>query len=87
MADKNVHQKLAFSFLAEVRKALLDQYTMREIENAQSYSLKTFGADKLKPKMNYYNDNPDMITDKTDEVFQKMVDLKQNMVENIESLI
>ena len=25
--------------------------------------------------------------DKTDEVFQKMVDLKENMVENIESLI
>ena len=37
--------------------------------------------------MNHYNDNPDMIVDKTDEVFQKMVDLKENMIENIESLI
>ena len=37
--------------------------------------------------MQKYNDNPDLPLDKADEVFQKMVDLKENMVENIESLI
>ena len=60
---------------------------MREVEAAQSYSLKTFGSDHLKPIMHKYNDNPDLPVDKADEVFQKMVDLKENMVENIESLI
>ena len=65
----------------------MTRHTQRELEAAQSYSLKSFGNEHLKPKMNHYNDNPDMIVDKTDEVFQKMVDLKENMVENIESLI
>ena len=87
MADKNLHQKLAFSFLGEIRSALEDRYTKRELEAAQSYSLKTFGIDTIKPKMQIYNDNPEMIVDKTDEVFQKMVDLKENMIENIENLI
>ena len=73
--------------MAEVRKALLDQYTMREIEAAQSYSLKTFGSNLLKPKMVHYNDNPDIEVDKTSELFNKMNDLKSDMIENIESLI
>ena len=87
MADKNLHQKLAFSFLGEIRSALEERYTKRELEAAQSYSLKTFGIDTIKPKMQIYNDNPEMIVDKTDEVFQKMVDLKEYMIENIENLI
>ena len=64
-----------------------DRYTKRELEAAQSYSLKTFGSEGIKPKMQMYNDNPDKIIDKTDEVFKKMVDLKENMIENIENLI
>jgi len=50
-------------------------------------SLKSFGAEWLKPKMNFYNENPDTVTDKADEVLKKMLNLKEDMVENIESLI
>ena len=41
----------------------------------------------LKPKMNHYNENPDIVVDKTDELFNKMNDLKEQMVENISSLV
>ena len=34
-----------------------------------------------------YNSNPNMVTDKADQLFQNMMNLKENMVENIESLI
>jgi len=51
MTDKNVAQKLAFQFLGDVRQTLLNQYSQHEIEAAQTYSLKTFGSEFLKPKM------------------------------------
>ena len=41
----------------------------------------------MKPKMNFYNENPDTVTDKADEILHKMLNLKEDMVENIESLI
>ena len=41
----------------------------------------------MKPKMNFYNENPDCATDKADELLNKMLTLKEDMVENIESLI
>lgn len=37
--------------------------------------------------MNHYNDNPDIVVDKTDVLFTKMNDLKDNMIENINSLV
>jgi hypothetical protein len=37
--------------------------------------------------MTFYNDNPDTVSDKADEILQKMLNLKEDMVENIESLI
>ena len=37
--------------------------------------------------MTWYNENPNAVTDKADEVLQKMLNLKEDMVENIESLI
>ena len=37
--------------------------------------------------MVHYNDNPDIEVDKTSELFNKMNDLKSDMIENIESLI
>jgi hypothetical protein len=49
--------------------------------------LKSFGIEILKPKMNHYNDNPDIVVDKTDVLFTKMNDLKDNMIENINSLV
>ena len=66
---------------------MTDNYSQRDIEMSNAYSLKSFGTHHLKPLMQQYNDNPNLAMDKTDEVFQKMVDLKENMVENIESLI
>ncbi len=87
MADKEVNQKLAFTFLQDVRQAFVDTYTSRDIENATSFSLKSFGNETLRPKMQQYNDNPDLVKDKADELLQNMLDLKENMVENIDKLI
>ena len=41
----------------------------------------------MKPKMQYYNDNPNAFSDKTDEVLKNMLNLKEDMIENIENLI
>jgi hypothetical protein len=37
--------------------------------------------------MQAYNDNPEMFNDKADQLLNDMLHLKDNMVENIESLI
>ena len=37
--------------------------------------------------MQMYNDNPGMVQDKADVLLNQMIDLKENMVENIENLI
>ena len=87
MADKEVSQNLAFTFLQDCRKSFFEVYSHRDIENATAYGLKTFGSEYLKPKMQLYNDNPGMVKDKTDELLKNMLDLKENMVENIENLI
>ena len=49
--------------------------------------MKSFGIQCLKPKMELYNDNPTIANDKADKLLQDMMHLKDNMVENIESLI
>lgn len=54
---------------------------------AKGYSLKSFGVEFLKPKMMAYNNNPELFNDKADKVLKDMLHLKDNMVENIESLI
>ena len=41
----------------------------------------------MKQKLEIYNENPELVKDKADELLEKMVDLKENMIENIESLI
>lgn len=87
MADKTVERKLAFTFLQDVRQTFMDIYTQRDIENARGYSLKSFGHEYLRPKMQMYNDNPHLMNDKADELLKNMLNLKDNMVENIESLI
>ena len=87
MADKECTQKLAFTFLQDLRQKFFDIYTPHEIENAKSYSLKSFGFEWVKPKMQLYNDNPDIAKDKTDQVLQSMLSLKEDMVENIDKLI
>ena len=87
MADKEVTQKLAFTFLQDARQTFFETYTHREIEAATAYGLKTFGQEFLKPKMQLYNDNPELVQDKAELLLKNMLDLKENMVENIESLI
>ena len=87
MADNQVNNKLAFTFLEDIRQLLVENYTTRDIENAKSYSLKSFGTEFIKPRMQMYNSNPNIVTDKADQLFQNMMNLKENMVENIESLI
>lgn len=37
--------------------------------------------------MNLYNENPTMVKDKADVVLENMINLKEDMVENIENLI
>ena len=34
-----------------------------------------------------YNDNPDMVKDQTDEVYKKLLGLKDDMIENINDLV
>ena len=50
MTDKTIQKKIAFAFMQDVRKTLLNEYTGRELENAKAYSLNTF-TDKLREKM------------------------------------
>ena len=87
MADKKVEKKLAFTFLQDIRKTFLNTYSMHDVNSAKGYSLKSFGVEFLKPKMSTYNDNPELFNDKADQVLKDMMHLKDNMVENIESLI
>ena len=89
MADKEVSKKLAFMFIQEIRGAFYEQYTKTEIDNAKGYSLKSFGNQVLKPKLEMYNDNPAIADneDKANKVLADMKHLKDSMVENIESLI
>ena len=39
MTDKQYKRKLAFAFLADTKKSLLNYYTSRDIMNAQAYQL------------------------------------------------
>lgn len=87
MADKSVAKKLAFTFLQDIRKTFEETYSQHDIEQAKGYSLKSFGVEFLKPKMVAYNENPTAFNDKADQLLKDMMHLKDNMVENIESLI
>ena len=42
MTDKQFPRKMSFAFLQDVKKSLLDQYTSRDLSNAQNNSLTTF---------------------------------------------
>ena len=68
MADKDVNKKLAFSFLQDVRQCFLDKYSTHDIDVASGFALKSFGNLYMKPKMNFYNENPDCANDKADEL-------------------
>ena len=68
MADKNVERKLAFTFIQDVRNTFQETYTKNDIDNAKGYSLKSFGIQCLKPKMELYNDNPTIANDKADKL-------------------
>ena len=88
MCDKTTDKKLAFMFIQDVRKTFLDTYTPREIDLAKGYSLKSFGSQFIKPKMEMYNENPTIANDdKAEKLLSDMKYLKDNMVENIEALI
>ena len=50
MTDKTLPKKVAFAFLADLRKTLLSTYSAREIENARAYSISTF-TDKIREKI------------------------------------
>ena len=71
-----------------MKKTFEDTYTSKDIELAKGYSLKSFGSQFMKPKMEMYNDNPDLVNDdKAEKLLSQMKNLKNSMVENIESLI
>ena len=50
MTDKKFERKMSFAFLQDVKKALLEYYTQRDLTNAQPYSLTTFN-DTIQDKM------------------------------------
>jgi len=45
MTSKDAQRKLAYTFLADVRKRLLEVYSSRELMNARAFGLKTFTAE------------------------------------------
>lgn len=49
MTDKAIQKKIAFAFMQDVKKTLINCYTARELENAKAYSLATF-TEKLREK-------------------------------------
>ena len=65
MTDKVMVKKVAFAFLQDLRKTLLNIYTAREIENAKAYSISTF-TENIREKIKYYNNNSHIMNDKTD---------------------
>jgi len=54
MTSKQTQPRLAFTFLADVRKRLYETYNSYELENAKAFALKTFTSE-LKDKMVSYN--------------------------------
>ena len=50
MTSKQTQSRLAFTFLADVRKRLFEVYNSYELENAKAFGLKTFSPE-LKEKM------------------------------------
>ena len=50
MTSKDMQKKLAFAFLADVRKRLFDFYSTHELQNAKAFGLKTFSSE-LKEKV------------------------------------
>jgi len=50
MTDKKLNKKVAFAFLSDLRKDLMQTYTPRELENAKAYGLSTF-TDKIRLKI------------------------------------
>lgn len=42
MTDKAINKKIPFACMQDVRKSLLQTYSLREIENAKAYGLQTF---------------------------------------------
>ena len=50
MTSNQTQSRLAFTFLADVRKRLLESYNTYELENAKAFALKTFTVE-LKDKM------------------------------------
>jgi hypothetical protein len=45
MTSKESQRKLAFTFLAELRKRILEVYSSRELMNSRAFGLKTFTAE------------------------------------------
>lgn len=65
MTDKKFERKLAFAFLQDVKKALLEHYSTRDLTNATAGSLGTF-SQTIAEKIEFWNSNPVGYGDKTD---------------------
>ena len=83
MTDKKINKKQAFAFLQDVKKALLNYYTATEIQKARAYQLETF-TETIKDKIEFYNSNPVGYSDKTDQLFNELNNLKAQMIENLD---
>ena len=71
MTDKTMVKKVAFAFLADLRKTLLQTYSAREIENAKAYSISSF-TEKIREKIKFYNSNSHIQNDKTEQLFREL---------------
>ena len=54
MTSKDMQKKLAFAFLADVRKRLFDFYSPHELQNAKAFGLKTFSSELKEKVVSHY---------------------------------
>ena len=82
--SEQVKDENAFSFLYEIKKDILKEYSNEELLNTNSYQLNK-GKQNLKKKMQYYNSN--QITTSSGEIIEDLNLAKNAVFENIETLL
>ena len=85
MASEDTERKLAYSFLADLKKTFYNAFTTIQIMDARSYELEF--AETIQKKIKFFNDNPVGFDTKTDEVLSELMGVKDVMVENMEQIL
>ena len=82
MTGEDTERKMAFAFLADLKKTFYNAFTSQQIQAARSYELEF--AETISKKIKFFNENPIGFDTKTDEILSELQGVKDVMVENIE---